>query len=88
MTKEPSLKTFMDEFAAKTGVNAVKLYEHQLNLVREGVFRPRAGRGPGSGTILSAENVAILLITFAATRKPGELVAMDAAVRAATRNRQ
>jgi hypothetical protein len=49
------------------GLNPHALYERQLALVAKGLLPSRTGRGPGSGTPLSAETVAVLLISMLAT---------------------
>jgi hypothetical protein len=51
------------------GLNPHALYERQLALVDAKLLKKRPGRGPGSGTPLSAETVAELLLSMWATDK-------------------
>jgi hypothetical protein len=61
------------------------LYERQRALVRVGLLKPIAGRGPGSGVPLTPESVAMLLIAVLATDNLNETGAATKAVVAAKR---
>lgn len=61
-----SLKSFIPVLAAMFGTTADILYERQRALVRIGLLKPLAGRGPGSGVQLSISSVAVLMIAYAA----------------------
>ena len=58
-----SQKAFIPIMAAKLLITPAALYERQRVLVSEGVLKPVAGRGPGSGVKLTPHSVAMLLIS-------------------------
>lgn len=62
-----SLKLFLPSLEQPLMTDAVTLYERQRVLVKDGVLRASAGRGPGSGVRLTANNLAILLISVLAS---------------------
>jgi hypothetical protein len=59
-----SLKAFLPLMAGIIGTTPAALYTRQRALVDLGLLDYREGRGPGSGSPLSAENVATLLIAL------------------------
>jgi hypothetical protein len=62
-----SLKAFLPQLAHIFGTTPAALYERQRALMRLGVLAALAGRGPGSGVPLTADNLAPLIIALAAT---------------------
>lgn len=56
-----SLKTFLPELSKVIDVTVDQAYERQRLMVKAGILRARAGRGPGSGVPASPKNVAMLL---------------------------
>jgi hypothetical protein len=68
-----SLKALLPRLAPIIGMSVDALYERQRALVRHGVLRPVAGRGPGSGVEFSADSVAALLISIGATDSLSEV---------------
>jgi DNA-binding IscR family transcriptional regulator len=63
----PSLQASIAPLSKALGLNPHALYERQLALVRAGLLPSQPGRGPGSGTLFSAETVAVLLISMLAS---------------------
>lgn len=61
-----SLKAFLPWIHAATGVSVDSLYERQRALARSGLLQSNPGRGPGSGTPLTANNLATFLIALLA----------------------
>ena len=57
------LKTYLPQIAPLLGMSAEMAYERQRALVREGVLKPRPGRGPGSGVSADEDLLAVLLIS-------------------------
>ncbi len=57
-----SIKALVPGIAEILGLTAGQIYERQRALVRAGILKLRAGRGPGSGVPATPENVAWLLI--------------------------
>ena len=68
-----SLKSFLMTFGAAVGFTPAALYERQRALVRHGVLKPLAGRGPGSGVELNSHSVATLLVACAASPSLSDL---------------
>jgi hypothetical protein len=62
-----SLQASIAPLSKILGLSPHALYERQLALASKGLLPARTGRGPGSGTPLSAETVAVLLISMLAT---------------------
>jgi hypothetical protein len=58
------LKTYLPEIAPLLGMSAEMAYERQRALVREGLLKPRPGRGPGSGVTADEDSLAVLLISI------------------------
>ena len=58
------LKTYLPQIAPLLGMSAEMAYERQRALVREGVLKPRPGRGPGSGVSADEDSLAVLLISI------------------------
>jgi hypothetical protein len=58
------LKTYLPQIAPMLGMSAEMAYERQRALVREGVLKPRPGRGPGSGVSADEDSLAVLLISI------------------------
>jgi hypothetical protein len=67
------LKTAIPLLATILGVTPAFLYERQRALVRSGVLTPEPGRGPGSGTSFSWENVCALLAAVLLAKGLAEL---------------
>jgi len=61
------LKTYLPRLAEIVGSTPAALYERQRALTRLGLLIPQAGRGPGSGIKLSADSVAVMVISLMAT---------------------
>ena len=59
-----SLKAFLPKLSEIVGISADALYSRQRALVQLGVLRAIAGRGPGSGVPLTADNVAALIVAL------------------------
>jgi len=59
-----SLKAFLPVLAGLVGTTPDALYTRQRALVELGLLTYKHGRGPGSGSPLSADNVAALLIAI------------------------
>ena len=57
------LKTYLPQIAPLLGMSAEMAYERQRALVREGLLKPRPGRGPGSGVSADEDSLAVLLIS-------------------------
>jgi hypothetical protein len=62
-----SLKAFLPQVSDILNTTPAALYERQRALVRLGLLYPLKGRGPGSGVPLSADGLAVLLISLAVT---------------------
>jgi hypothetical protein len=58
------LKTYLPQIAPLLGMSAEMAYERQRALVREGMLKPRPGRGPGSGVSADEDSLAVLLISI------------------------
>ena len=58
------LKTYLPQIAPLLGMSAEMAYERQRALVREGILKPRPGRGPGSGVSADEDSLAVLLISI------------------------
>jgi DNA-binding IscR family transcriptional regulator len=65
--KLQSLKAALPQIAEILHLNPYSLYERQRALVRGGLIKSTPGRGRGSGTIFSPENVALLIVSMLAT---------------------
>jgi len=61
------------------------LYERQRALVRGGLIKATAGRGPGSGVKATADNVAMLIISVLATDSLSDVVVETGIIAKATR---
>jgi hypothetical protein len=61
-----SLKSFLYGMAPILGLTGAALYERQRALVNLGALEATAGRGPGSGVPLTADNIATVLISVLA----------------------
>lgn len=59
-----SLKAFLPEIAKVVGSTPDALYSRQRKLVQMGVLPVTPGRGPGSGTTLTTETLAIFLVSL------------------------
>lgn len=59
-----SLKAFLPEIAKVVGSTPDALYSRQRKLVQMGVLPIVPGRGPGSGTTLTTETLAIFLVSL------------------------
>jgi hypothetical protein len=62
-----SLKASIPFLANILRLNPHAIYERQRALVGKGLLESVPGRGPGSGTFFTPENVAVLLISMLAT---------------------
>ena len=62
-----SLKALLPSFAYALDMKDAALYERQRVLVRAGLLKAEAGRGPGSGVRATPRSVAMLLISLVAT---------------------
>lgn len=58
------LKTYLPQIAPLLGMSTEMAYERQRALVREGLLKPRPGRGPGSGVTADENSLAVLLISI------------------------
>jgi hypothetical protein len=67
------LKSFLYGVAPILGVTGAVLYERQRALVNLGVLTANPGRGPGSGVLLTAENVAAVIISLLAAGSLSEV---------------
>lgn len=61
-----SLKSFLPQMAGVVGTTADALYSRQRALVELGVLEAVKGRGPGSGTPLTASSVSAMIIALVA----------------------
>jgi hypothetical protein len=61
------LKTYLPRLAEIVGSTPASLYERQRALTRLGLLTAQPGRGPGSGIKLSADSVAVMVISLLAT---------------------
>jgi hypothetical protein len=69
-----SLKQFIPLLAdVFVNLSEHALYERQRALVRAGLLKPVAGRGPGSGVPLNPETVAMLMVAVLATDNLSEV---------------
>jgi hypothetical protein len=61
------LKKYLPRLAEIVGSTPAALYERQRALTRLGLLTAQPGRGPGSGIALSADSVAVMIISLMAT---------------------
>src|SRR5258708_29448865 len=79
-----SLQASIAPLSKILGLNPHALYERQLALMRAGLLPSTPGRrGPGSGTPLSADTVAVLLISMLASDNISDCVETTRALSAA-----
>ncbi|MBR1212053.1 hypothetical protein [Bradyrhizobium sp. JYMT SZCCT0180] len=63
----------MPRFSEIVGITPAALYERQRALMRLGLLVAGAGRGPGSGVKLSADSLAVMIISVLATESLSDI---------------
>jgi hypothetical protein len=67
------LKTYLPRLAEIVASTPAALYERQRALTRLGLLVAQEGRGPGSGVKLSADSLAVMIISLLATENLSEV---------------
>jgi hypothetical protein len=80
-----SLKSIIPHLSDVLLFSEHALYERQRALVRGGLLKATAGRGPGSGVKATADNVAMLIISVLATDSLSNVVKDTGIIAKATR---
>jgi hypothetical protein len=80
----PSLRSYLPKLSELLGLTPIALYERQRELVRAGLLKSEGTRGPGAGVRLSAESIAVLLISALATDNLSQVAERTSELAAAT----
>jgi hypothetical protein len=67
------LKAYLPRLAEIIGSTPASLYERQRALLRLGLLSAQPGRGPGSGVKLSADSLAVMIISILATENLSDI---------------
>jgi hypothetical protein len=67
------LKAYLPRLAEIVGSTPASLYERQRALVRLGLLSAQPGRGPGTGVKLSADSLAVMIISILATENLSDI---------------
>jgi hypothetical protein len=67
------LKSYLPRLAEIVGSTPAALYERQRALTRLGLLIAQEGRGPGSGVALSADSLAVMIISLLVTENLSDI---------------